>query len=185
MCKLEGCNKPDGPLGFCIMHYTRWRNHGDPHAVLQKQRHGMTPKQRWESYVDKTDGCWEWTGYCATNGYGQLNIGGSLKYAHRLSWLFHNGAVPKDACILHHCDNRKCVNPDHLFLGTRADNSADMVSKGRQTIGERNPMAKITNEQAMEIIKSREPKGILAVRYGIEPKTVDDIRKRRSWRHLP
>jgi hypothetical protein len=88
-------------------------------------------------------------------------------------------------CVLHHCDNRKCVNPNHLFIGTRTENSADMVSKNRQTFGSRNPMAKITDEQAMEIINSSEPKGILAVRYGIEPKTVDDIRTRRSWRHLP
>jgi hypothetical protein len=92
----------------------------------------------WER-VEKADGCWNWTG-CVRKGYGSLGRGphgtGSIS-THVFSWTLHFGA-PNGLCVLHRCDNRRCVRPDHLFLGTLADNIADMVSKGRQARGERN-----------------------------------------------
>ena len=76
--------------------------------------------------------CWEWTGATNRNGgYGQIGVRGKIIRAHRLSWVWVNNKIPKDMHVLHKCDNRVCVNPDHLFLGTQKDNMQDCVRKGR------------------------------------------------------
>lgn len=107
---------------------------------------GLYPKparERFWDKVSKSDGCWEWMGYLNPKGYGVLagdrkgrNAPKKMYYlAHRLSWEIANGAIPDGKCICHHCDNRKCVRPEHLFLGTRADNTLDMIAKGRHRQG--------------------------------------------------
>lgn len=89
--------------------------------------------------VKKTDGCWEWTGYRRKSKqlYGSIMVNAKHMYAHRYSWLLHNGPIPDDMIVCHRCDNPSCVRPDHLFLGTDADNVADMVAKGRNSRGEK------------------------------------------------
>lgn len=91
-------------------------------------------REKFWSRVKKTKGCWIWTG-ATIRGYGQIRYGkgnGKLYLAHRLSWQLHYGKAPPSGLgVLHHCDNPPCVNPEHLWLGTQADNAADMVSKGR------------------------------------------------------
>jgi len=86
-------------------------------------------KRFWDK-VNKTDNCWEWTG-AIRQGYGCLKIDGKTIDAHRYSYVIHFGPIPDGMCILHKCDNRKCVKPDHLFLGTYADNHKDMCNKKR------------------------------------------------------
>jgi hypothetical protein len=93
----------------------------------------MTVEERFWAKVRTSKGCWEWTA-CTRNGYGRLGLNGGVADAHRLSWEMHYGQIPNGLCVLHHCDNRLCVRPDHLFLGTRGDNIADMDAKGRRGI---------------------------------------------------
>lgn len=83
--------------------------------------------------VRKTPGCWNWTGYSKRKGWhGTVKVSGVDWQAHRLSWHIRNGAVPRSMFVLHRCDNPLCVRPEHLFLGTQADNCRDMLRKGRQ-----------------------------------------------------
>lgn len=84
--------------------------------------------------IDTQTGCWPWTAAVDYHGYGRIQMGprgGGVIIAPRASWLIHNGPIPEGMCVLHRCDNPPCVNPDHLWLGTRSDNQRDMMAKGR------------------------------------------------------
>ncbi len=102
-----------------------------PTGVYQR-----TPKpleERFWAKVRKSDGCWEWTGAANRQGYGRIALGRASgpRRAHRIAWELTHGPVPDGLWVLHHCDNPPCVRPDHLWLGTRADNARDCRLKGR------------------------------------------------------
>lgn len=102
----------------------------------------MDRKERFLSYVNKNGrgGCWEWTGGCSKVGYGNFRWGGGerIQYnSHRAAWMIFVGPIPEGVWVLHTCDNRKCVNPDHLYLGDRYDNYKDMVDRKRSRNGNR------------------------------------------------
>ena len=138
-------------------------------------------------YDIQVSGCWEWNRYISpSSGYGVIRIEGTGWTSHRLAYSIFNGEIPKGLCVLHRCDNRKCVNPEHLFVGTKGTNNTDRHSKGRSCVGERHPLAKLTEEDVLEI---RRTYGTISAKkaakiYGICPTKVKDIRNYRSWRHI-
>lgn len=115
---------------------------------------------------DTNGGCWLWSG--AGKRYGKISLQKKVELAHRASWILHQGPIPAGMFVCHKCDTPRCVNPDHLFLGSAADNTADMMAKGRWGGGEK--MKKIAPED-VSVIKSRRLSGErpvdLAAEYGI------------------
>lgn len=101
--------------------------------------------------VKKTDNCWLWQAATAGKGYGVIRFEARQQYAHRVSWQLHFGKIPFSMCVLHKCDIPSCVNPEHLFLGTIADNNADMKQKGRWAHGEKFGRAVLNLQQVNEI----------------------------------
>ena len=111
-------------------------------------------KRFWSKVVIKgEDDCWEWQNATQSRGYGSLGIGkkGRTGLAHRVAYFLAYGDFPDGLCVLHKCDNRKCCNPNHLFLGTNQDNVDDKVSKARQAKGESHGKSKLTIEKVKEI----------------------------------
>lgn len=146
----------------------------------------------WEK-VNKTDTCWLWTATMNERGYGQLNVRGEgeakgrPRRAHVLSWSFINGPVPAGMLVLHHCDVRACVRPEHLYLGTPADNMADCVKRGRHVApwkGRRERVYRLT-EADVRAIRSRHGQGesmnALAEEFGVVPSTIRDVVTRHTW----
>ena len=127
-------------------------------------------------------GCWIWLGGVNRDGYG--NMSGSRR-AHRVSYERSIGPIPDGALVCHRCDVPLCVNPSHLFLGTPADNTNDMVAKGRQCRGERHKMAKLSASDVGAILASDEPCFILAARHGVSDTSISFIRLGKTWKHVP
>ena len=165
--------------------------------------HAASATRFWAKTQRNNNGCMLWTGTVSNHGYGQICLwknGKSLtQRAHRVAWEMTNGPVPYGLSVLHRCDVRLCCNPEHLFLGTQADNMADMVAKGRSATGERNAARKylgsrrgernnfvrLTSEQVHAIRKRYAAGGVthkqIAAEYGVSRPTVTAIMAGRNW----
>lgn len=136
---------------------------------------------------DKT-GCWEWVAAIGRDGYGAINFEGRVWKAHRLSYEVFRGPIPKDLHMCHKCDNKKCINPDHLFPGTRFDNMQDCVKKGRlnpgYVPGEKNGYSKLTEKDVRAI--REDPRTLVEIgkSYGISPTYGSYIKHRKTWKHV-
>ncbi len=142
-------------------------------------------------------GCWLWEGRSMPRGYGMWTIPMRFRehgkadamLAHRAAFSLANGDVPDDMNVCHRCDQPACVNPDHLFLGTQADNMADMARKGRANrtgggMGEAHGMAKLTEVAVRAIISDERSHRKIASAHGISKTLVGMIKRRQTWRHL-
>lgn len=145
--------------------------------------------------VKKTKACWIWTGATNHGGYGLLRPGrpggGGYVRAHRVSWEIHRGPVPDGLCVLHDCpggqDNPACVNPDHLWLGTRVDNHRDRDAKGHSPSGVKNGQAKLTQREVLAIrrdLAAGVTGRVLSSRHGVAEAHISRIKNRSKWKHV-
>lgn len=146
-----------------------------------------TVKERFWKKVDKRGpgGCWNWEASQVGKGYGGFFFREKGQRAHRVSWILAFGEIPDGLKVLHHCDNRLCVNPRHLFLGTDADNARDRTEKGRTPHGENHYRSILTADAVREIRQSRATKANLATRYGVSADAIARVQRRFNWKHLP
>lgn len=153
-------------------------------------------KRFWDKVkIGHPNKCWEWQRSFYRNGYGVYCIGilkdgktitGKGFLTHRLAYFLHHGDWPK-LCVLHRCDNTKCCNPKHLFLGTQIENLNDMIRKGRKAVGERVNLAKLKTVEVVEIrqlYKRGITQQILATSYKTSRTNISHIVNRASWKHV-
>lgn len=146
----------------------------------------VTPETFWSRF-DKTGSCWLWTGARISKGYGTVKLQRRSKLTHRVAWEWTYGPIPQGLWVLHRCDQPACGRPEHLFLGTHADNERDKAQKGRHAQGERNGLAVLTASDVIEI-RARRAAGELyrtiAKAFNITPTTACRIYRRRAWVHV-
>lgn len=151
----------------------------------------LTLLERFESkYIpEPMSGCWIWIGATFQKGYGVIHSERKHKQTHRVSWELYKGKIPEGLCVCHRCDNKGCVNPDHLFLGTNDDNVADKVSKGRQhrPKGTLHGLAKL-KEEDIPVIFSLSNSGRkiseLAEMFNVSRTLIYKVLKKEAWVHV-
>lgn len=183
ICVVGDCARPFYARGWCKMHYRReWaagRHTARPRELVEIGA-SLDERLRHHGWVVTASGCWEFGGSKDDNGYGQLAVGGSYPMkasrAAHLAWI---GPIPAGLDVCHSCDNPPCMNPDHLFAGTRLINVNDMRDKGRMSSGERQPQHKLTDAQVIEIRATYAAGGVpqhaLAADYGVCQQLISSI----------
>lgn len=138
-------------------------------------------------------GCWLWSNAPGAGGYGTVRYDGRDQKAHRVSWALHRGYMPpRDIKVCHRCDTPPCVNPDHLWLGTQADNVADMMAKGRHRavgcVGSENPMSALTEDDVWAIRglirQTNIPQAKIGKMFGVSQMTISRISTYATWPHV-
>lgn len=167
-----------------------WYNNAEvnimPYGIYKRD----SAKVRFWNKVDKgnDDECWDFTGGINSTGRGIFYYKGKSIHAHRMSWIFAYGNIPKGMLICHHCDNGKCVNPKHLFIGTQLDNIRDMEAKGRATHlrGDKDPKSKLNSKEVLEIVRlyktGRVSQFDLGKMFGVSRSSVLSILRGDNWR---
>ncbi len=176
--KCTICGEPIIAFGFCNKHYTAYKKYGNPLTKLNPRNEPFESRY----VVDASTGCWVWPVTNPAQRYGWWKAHGEIK-AHRASWVLHNGAIPPGVQVLHKCDNPRCVNPAHLFLGTQQDNMDDMRAKGRarNSAGVSNTRAKLNEIQVRLIRADTRSRKDVAEAYGLHPETIARIQRRELW----
>jgi len=169
----------------------------DVDYTLRPYMNDNSLQSRFWANVNKAapNGCWEWSG-TKERGYGRFDIKGKHFKTHRISWELTKGIILNGLCVLHHCDNPSCVNPEHLFLGTKGDNNRDRARKGRSgkfhhpdriRRGEKTPSAKLLERDVQEIRRlyaQGARQTALAHQWGICQATISQVVRRVTWLHV-
>lgn len=158
-----------------------------PNTVRSAYPFGATPAQYLEHHaIPVTEcGCLIWMGPVSKRtGYGHMVIKAQAKMPHRVAWEVANGPIPAGMMVLHRCDVRTCINPEHLFLGTHKDNMRDMAAKRRAAAGDQNGSTKLTPQQVCEIRGSLLSQAQLAKDYGVSGGTISNIKTMKNWRNI-
>jgi len=135
--------------------------------------------------IDNDTNCWNWPDEALhdKDGYGAIRCDGKRPKIHRVIYAYFHGPIPENMCVCHHCDNRVCGNPSHLFLGTTADNIKDMYSKGRGASLEKRSKV-LTRDQVIAIRAASGFQKDIGKDYGIAQKTVSQIKNGKRWGSL-
>lgn len=188
-CSIDGCNKTLFARRVCSMHYSRLRKSGElqPLRGAQWAQPQHDPERRFWARVDQgsNDECWEWLGAKWANGYGNFRYrvdGQPIQTtAHRYSYELHNAPIgDRKVLVCHTCDNRSCVNPAHLWLGSHKQNSEDMVAKGRSARGI-GAGGKLNPHLVRDIRSASGTHASIARRYSISRRMVGMIKSRQAW----
>ncbi len=190
ICSIPKCNYRAIARELCSTHYKRWLLHGDANFDYNSFQQKVNRFWHKAKLTADPERCWIWQGRLLPSGYGESNFQINDKYArltHRIAYFIFFGADPGKFCVCHKCDNRACVNPNHLFLGTHADNSADMVKKQRSSFGTKNGQSKLTPEIVKEIytrILNGGQQNLLAKEFNVSTGTIRDIKFGKRWKYL-
>ena len=137
---------------------------------------------------EQPNGCVLFTGHRNHDGYGRIRLNSKLVFVHREVYKEHHGEIPANMCVCHTCDTPNCINPNHLFLGTHADNMRDRAKKGRYELeGTKNPSAKLIESDILSIralLDSGFPYKHIAATYKVSVGLLEQIKSRRAWSHL-
>jgi hypothetical protein len=184
-CKVNGCGGIHEAQGFCARHYRKAKYHGEI-SVIQPKHSLLKERFDHKSKANSETDCIEWVGTKNKGGYGLTKINGKTTHVHRAAYELVCGAIPDGLHVLHKCDNRSCINPSHLFLGTNQDNMDDRNTKGRQAClkGELNGCAKLTEGQVRDIRSDNRLHREIAADYGVVKSTVSAIKRAALWRHV-
>jgi len=192
-CLVNGCEADVRvkSLSLCYKHYVRFKTHS---SVGFKKHARGTLEERFWNFVDKKseDECWHWTGQILSNGYGRISVGArnlGNELAHRVSWrLANKQEIPEKMVVMHKCDNPKCVNPNHLNIGTHKQNTQDMITKGRKRVvspkGEGNGKSLLDAEKVRLIRSSKLNHAELGRQLGVSTSCIRGVRTGRTWSHI-
>lgn len=147
-------------------------------------KNGTASERLAELSVAEGSGCIRFTGHLDGEGYGRIMVARVKYMAHRLSYSLNNGPIPDGYVVRHKCDNPSCINPEHLEVGTQADNIADKVSRGRQARGSGVGRAILTEEAVREIRSSPLKVSELSTLYGVSVVSIRNILRRKTWQHV-
>lgn len=152
-----------------------------PSGTFERKRRPIFERLMKRTVVDMNTNCVVWTGAVGFGGHGQIRSEKhKLLATHRVSWEHHNGPIPEGMKLCHRCDNPPCINPDHLFLGTQADNMRDMIAKGRNRRGETHHNAKVTDDQVRDIIAATGTQREIAKRFKLSQQHIGVLKRREQ-----
>ena len=188
-CSHFGCNRPARIKGYCTKHYQRFRKTGTTESSDISIIREMTISERLKycSSINEITGCWNWKKHISNDGYGVISINNYPVRAHRASYSEFVREIPEGDHVLHKCDNRKCINPAQLFLGTNDDNMKDRNEKGRTCKGEDRSNSKLTEDQVREIKRkfaNGEDYKKFYKDYPVSGKCLRNIRDGKAWKHV-
>jgi hypothetical protein len=183
ICAISDCSSKAIARRLCRKHYMRAVRGGTLESFAGAKPPTLEERLRSKIQVDAS-GCWLWTGQRRHDGYGMIWKDGRACRAHVVVYELLKGRVRRNYCVCHTCDVRNCVNPEHLFLGTRAVNNHDMKAKNRCEHSERHHASKLTAIDVLAIRAAEESHHALGKRYGVGPSVISRIRNRKAWRRV-